>query len=153
MAFARYSFTSRLFCTNQPSFHSPQSSALPTLVQYHCATIGQYTTLFRPPVFTPCTTQYCALQYRVKAKFLRGLTRDAPHSTRKRRDSSHEGQPRLAGPRLAGQVHIALVTAAPSGTHTRAMGGRQLARAPTLARPTTGCGYRRGASEIPMGSP
>jgi len=67
LAFARYSFTSRLFCTNQPSFHSPRSSALPTLVQYHCATIGQYTIPFRPPVFTPCTTQYCALQYRVKA--------------------------------------------------------------------------------------
>ena len=40
----RYCFTSRLLCTNQPSFHSPRPPALPTLVQYYCTTIGQYTT-------------------------------------------------------------------------------------------------------------
>jgi len=44
LAFTRCSFTSRLFCTNQLSFHSPRPPASPTLVQYHCATIGQYTT-------------------------------------------------------------------------------------------------------------
>jgi len=66
--------------------------------------------------------------------------------------TSQEWQPRLAGPRLAGQVHVTLVTASSSGTHTRAMGW-QAARPCALARPTTGCGYRRGASEIPTVSP
>jgi len=33
LAFTRYSFTSRLLCTNQPSFHSRRLPALPTLVQ------------------------------------------------------------------------------------------------------------------------
>ena len=33
LAYTRYSFTSRLLCTNQPSFHSPRPPALPTLVQ------------------------------------------------------------------------------------------------------------------------
>ena len=41
----RYSFTSRLFGTNQPSFHSPRPPALPTLVQYYCTLIGQFKTL------------------------------------------------------------------------------------------------------------
>jgi len=44
LAFTRYSFTSRFLCTNQPFFHSPRQPALPTLVQYYCTTIGQYTT-------------------------------------------------------------------------------------------------------------
>ena len=44
LAFTRYSFTSRLLCTHQPSFHSPRPLAFPTLVQYYCTTIGQYTT-------------------------------------------------------------------------------------------------------------
>ena len=42
-AFARYSFTARLLCTKQPSFHPRRPPALPTLVQYYC-TVGQYTT-------------------------------------------------------------------------------------------------------------
>ena len=50
LAFTRYSFTSRLLCTNQPSFHSPRPPALPTLMQYYCATIGQYMT---PPSNIP----------------------------------------------------------------------------------------------------
>ena len=44
LAFTRYSFTSRLSCTNQPSFHPPRLPALPTPVQYDCTIIGQYTT-------------------------------------------------------------------------------------------------------------
>jgi len=43
LAFTRYSFTSRLLCTNQPSFHSPRPPALSTLVQHYCTIIGQYT--------------------------------------------------------------------------------------------------------------
>ena len=44
LAFTRYSFTSRLLCTNQASFHSPRPPALPTLLQYYCTILGQYTT-------------------------------------------------------------------------------------------------------------
>jgi len=44
LAFTRDSFTSRLLCTNRLSYHSPRPPALPTLVQYYCTTIGQYTT-------------------------------------------------------------------------------------------------------------
>ena len=41
LAFTRYSFTSRLLCTNRPSFHPPRPPALPTLVQYYCTIVGQ----------------------------------------------------------------------------------------------------------------
>jgi len=44
LSFTRYSFTSRLLCTNQPSVHSPRPPALLTLVQYYCTAIGQNTT-------------------------------------------------------------------------------------------------------------
>ena len=40
----------RLLFTNQPSFHSPRPPAFPTLVQYYCTTIGQYT---NPPSDLP----------------------------------------------------------------------------------------------------
>jgi len=40
----RYSFTSRLECTNQLSFHPPRQPALPTLLQYCCTLIGQHKT-------------------------------------------------------------------------------------------------------------
>jgi len=36
--------TSRLLCTNQPSFRSRRPPALLTLVQYYCTILGQYTT-------------------------------------------------------------------------------------------------------------
>jgi len=49
LAFTRYYFTSRLLCTNQLSFHSPRPPTFPTLVQYYCTTIGQYTTPPPPP--------------------------------------------------------------------------------------------------------
>jgi len=42
LAFTRYSFTSGLLCTNQPSFYSPHPLAWPTLVQYYCTIISQY---------------------------------------------------------------------------------------------------------------
>ena len=44
LAFTIYSFTSKLLCTNQPSFPPPRPPALPILVQYECPIIGQYTT-------------------------------------------------------------------------------------------------------------
>jgi len=44
LAFTRYSFTSKLSCTNHPSFHSPRPPALPTLMQYYCTHIGRYMT-------------------------------------------------------------------------------------------------------------
>jgi len=53
----RYSFTLRLLCTNQPSFHSPRPPALSTLVQYYCTIIGQYSTPFQPPICMLYTTQ------------------------------------------------------------------------------------------------
>jgi len=43
-AFTKYAFAWRLLCSIQPSFHFPRPTALPTLVQYCCTTIGQYTT-------------------------------------------------------------------------------------------------------------
>jgi len=42
-------------------------------LRYYCITIAQYSTPFRPPVFTPYTIRYCALQYLVKAKGQGGL--------------------------------------------------------------------------------
>jgi len=44
----------------------PLPPASPTRLQYYCNTNLQDSTPFRPPAFTPCTIQYCALQYRVK---------------------------------------------------------------------------------------
>ena len=44
MAFTRYCFTFSRLCTNQSSCHSSGSPALPTLLQYYCTSIGQYTT-------------------------------------------------------------------------------------------------------------
>ena len=44
LAFTKYSFTSRLLCTNQPSFYAPRPPALPTLKHHYCTMIGQYKT-------------------------------------------------------------------------------------------------------------
>jgi len=68
LAFTRYAFASRLLCTNQSSFYCPPPPAFPTRLQYDCNTIAHYSTPLRSPVFMPCTIQYCAWQYRVKAK-------------------------------------------------------------------------------------
>jgi len=43
LAVTRCSFTLRLLRMIQPSFHSPRPPALPTLVQYYCTSIAQYT--------------------------------------------------------------------------------------------------------------
>jgi len=48
LAFTRYSFTSRLLCTNLTSLDPIRPSALATLLQYYCTTIGQYSTPSRP---------------------------------------------------------------------------------------------------------
>ena len=68
LAFTRYAFTSRLLCRNQPSLYCLLPPASPTRLQYYCNTNVQYSTPFRPPICTLYTIQYCALQYRVKAK-------------------------------------------------------------------------------------
>jgi len=43
LAFTRYSFTSSRLCTNRSSSYSSHPPALPTLLQYFCTTIRQYT--------------------------------------------------------------------------------------------------------------
>jgi len=54
LAFTRYSFTSKLLCTNQSSYYCPPPLALPTPLQYDCTTIAQYTP--PPPPPRVCTT-------------------------------------------------------------------------------------------------
>jgi len=44
LGFTRYSFTSRLLCTNQSSFYCHPPLAMPTLLQYCCTTVAQDTT-------------------------------------------------------------------------------------------------------------
>jgi len=68
LAFTRYSFTSKRLCTNPSSFYRLPPRAMPTLLQYDCATIAQYMTPIRPPLCMPYTIQYWQWQYRVKAK-------------------------------------------------------------------------------------
>jgi len=75
LAFTRYSFTSSRLCTSQSSFHSSGPPALPTLLQYYCTAIGQYTTPLRPPFGISYTIQYWRWQYRVKAKTPRETSR------------------------------------------------------------------------------
>jgi len=57
LAFTRYSFTSRLLCTNLTPLDPIRPSALATLLQYYCTTIGQYSTPSRPPFCMPYTIQ------------------------------------------------------------------------------------------------
>jgi len=42
-AFTRYCFTPKLYCGSLSSFYCPPPLAKPTLLQYHCTTIAQYT--------------------------------------------------------------------------------------------------------------
>jgi len=81
--FTRYVFTFRLSCTNQSSFYCLPPPALPTLLQYHCLAIAQYTTPPLPPFSKPYTIQYSLCRYRVKAKLPRGsgFTRHLPTCT------------------------------------------------------------------------
>ena len=58
LASKRYSFTSSRLCTNQASFHSSGPPALPTLLQYYCTAIGQYTSPARLPFCIPYTIEY-----------------------------------------------------------------------------------------------
>jgi len=49
-------------------------------------------------------------------------------------------------------VHVTLVTAASSGTHTRAMGWQAARPCADTGAPDNGmCRYRKGAAEIPAG--
>jgi len=64
LAFTRYYFTSSRLCTRQSSFHSSGAPALPTLLQYYCTAIGQYTTPHRSLFCMPYTIQYWSWQYR-----------------------------------------------------------------------------------------
>ena len=56
LAFTRYCFTYTRLCTSQSSFHSSGAPALPTLLQYYCTAIGQYTTPLDLPLV--CHTPY-----------------------------------------------------------------------------------------------
>ena len=56
---------------NDP-FIAPPTSATPTLLQYYCTTITQYTPPHRPSCFMTYTIQYWQRQYRVKANLYVG---------------------------------------------------------------------------------
>ena len=58
LAFTRHSFTSRLLCTNLPSFHSPRPPALPTLCKTIARRLSSIRPTLRPPVCIPYTIQY-----------------------------------------------------------------------------------------------
>ena len=58
LTFTRYWFTSSCLCTSQSSLHSSGPPALPTLMQYYCTAIGQYTIPPRPLSSMPYTIQY-----------------------------------------------------------------------------------------------
>ena len=57
-AYTRYSFTCLCVCKNQSSLNYPRPLALPTLLQYHCATLAQYMTSSRPSLYMLNTIQY-----------------------------------------------------------------------------------------------
>ena len=56
LAFTRYCFTSKLYCGSPPSFYCPPPPAKPTLLQYYCTPISQYTLPTDPPFV--CHTPY-----------------------------------------------------------------------------------------------
>jgi len=68
LAFTRYSFTTRLLCTNQSSFYRPRPPAFPTRLQYDRTHIAQYTPPPTPLLRLLFTIQHWQWQYRVKAK-------------------------------------------------------------------------------------
>jgi len=68
-AFTRYSFTSRLWCTNQPSFHPPRPFALPTACCSISARLLDSRRLpFQPPVCMLYTIQYWSYMQSPKRK-------------------------------------------------------------------------------------
>jgi len=60
LAFTRYCFNSSRLCTSQSSFHSYSAPALPTMLQYSCMAIGQYTT-------PPSTSLWYAIHHTILA--------------------------------------------------------------------------------------
>jgi len=56
-----------------PFFPPPPLPATPTILQYYCTTIAQYTPSHRPSLCMPYTIQYWGWQYRVKVKRQRVL--------------------------------------------------------------------------------
>jgi len=59
LAFTRYSFSSKLLCTGEPSLSCPSLSALPTLLQYYCATFAVN------PSMPPPTLPLCAIHHTI----------------------------------------------------------------------------------------
>ena len=74
MAFARYSFTSKLLCAFESCLSCPSLSAVPTLMQYDCTHFVQYTTPLRLSRCMPYTIHNWYWQYHVKAKPQREAT-------------------------------------------------------------------------------
>jgi len=61
--FTRYCFPLKLYCGSQSSFHCPTPPAKPTLLQYECTIIAQYTPPHRPtpPLCHTCTILMMAI--------------------------------------------------------------------------------------------
>ena len=51
-------YPSNIDCGSPSSLYPPTPLARPTLLQYHCTTIGQYTPSCRPPFCMPWIIQY-----------------------------------------------------------------------------------------------
>jgi len=58
LAYTRYSFTCFCVCKNQPPLCYPRPFAVPTLLQYYCATFVLYLTSPRPSLLMQYTIQY-----------------------------------------------------------------------------------------------
>ena len=56
----------------QHAYCPPPPPATPTLLQYYCTPIAQYTPRHQPSLVTPYTIQYWRWQYRAKAKWESG---------------------------------------------------------------------------------
>jgi len=85
LPFTRYSFTSRLLRTNQPSLHSSRPPALPTLVQYYSTIIRQYTTPL--PTSRLYAIHHTILVIPISCKGQTGIQRDTMDTVRYRRDT------------------------------------------------------------------
>ena len=57
LALTRHCFTSKLYCGRQSSIYCPPALAKPTLLQYYCTPISQYTSSPTDPPFV-CLTPY-----------------------------------------------------------------------------------------------